>query len=116
MPSLLDLKILNTTTIEILGKTWEIVYLPTMHEVDRDGRNQYWGHWDPDTRKIRIWAGMTAEDKIQVIIHECIHIIASELGFTKLGNLNSSETKANNEVDALALGLMGLFVRNGLLR
>jgi hypothetical protein len=110
------LKILNTTMIEILGKTWEIVYLPTMQEVDRDGRNQCWGHWDPDTRKIRIWAGMTDEDKIQTLIHEIIHIIASELGFVKLANLSSGETKANNEVDALALGLMSLFVRNGLLR
>jgi Zn-dependent peptidase ImmA (M78 family) len=63
------------------------------------------GEYDPASGVIRVRAGLVAERRLQVLLHEVVHAVADD----RLIDLSEDET------EALALGLAALIVDNGLL-
>jgi hypothetical protein len=98
-------------SINILGKTYGVTYADKPSEVDIYRRQSLWGQVDYWTRTIRIYDNKTAdEDVLQVLLHEALHAILSELhmGDEKVGD--------EDTVDILALALADMLMRNGWLK
>ena len=97
-------------TVNILGKTYNIIYVDNPAEVDMYKRESLWGQIDFWTRTIRIYKNTrTTEDLWQSIIHECLHAITEEL------KLRLRLKENHEELDLLALALTDTFFRNGWL-
>lgn len=97
-----------------MGKAYSITYCDKPSEVDIHRRESLWGQVDYWTRSIRLWDGdNTPEDLLQALLHEVLHIVEQELHFKVL---ISSNERAHDEIDLIALVLTDVLTRNGWLR
>jgi Zn-dependent peptidase ImmA (M78 family) len=86
--------------INLCGHTYEVIY---KKQILMDGRECY-GLCDIDKHVIYLKTGMAETQRMDVLLHECIHAIEGIFG------LNLTETAVNN----LAIGLLSLIRENKL--
>jgi len=102
--------------VNILGKTYKIEYVKKPSDVDIFKRKSLWGQIDYWSRTIRIFddGNRTKEDIWETIIHEIIYGIATTLNLKLI--MTSEETRAEETVELLGIGLVDTLIRNGWLR
>jgi hypothetical protein len=70
--------------IIVCGKTYEVRWYDQMSDVAPDENEYQWGNTDPTRKVIRIWKAPSKQDRMEVLLHEVGHAIASEVRiFTK---------------------------------
>ena len=103
---------MRPTSLNILGKTYQVVYCDKPSDVDPRGHEALFGMVDTWTNEIRIYTGTSEHEIFDSIIHEVLHAITRNLKINTI-------TKANDQEDVvslLALGLSDFLVRNDWLR
>ena len=99
--------LLKPESVNILGREYAIQYVSNPAEVDIHRRAALWGQIDCWTRSIRVYDnGRRLDDILEVLLHEVIHGIATELN---IKTLNDSE----DDLHLLSVGLADVLVRNG---
>jgi hypothetical protein len=99
------------TTVNILGKEYQIFYVDNPAEVDIYKRESLWGQIDYWTRTIRIYDNGSQDGDIwHNLWHEILHGIIDALHITDISSLGKD--KENEIVDLLALGIMDVISRN----
>jgi hypothetical protein len=53
--------------VRLLKRIWDLVFVPNMSDLGRSDT--------PDTvdKKLRIWQGAKGQDRLETVIHECLH-------------------------------------------
>lgn len=101
------------TSVNILGKMYQITYVDKPSEVDLYKRESLWGQIDYWTRTIRIYDNKSPiENTIHTLFHEILHAIVEEL---KLKKWNDKD-EGHNDMDVVALALTDVLMRNGWLK
>ena len=100
---------MNPTEVNILGKTYKIIYCDKPSDVDIEKHEALWGQISYWSREIRIYDNKTSRGDIwHFIFHEIIH------GITM--GLNIKSIKGNeDDIDLLALALSDVMIRNDWL-
>jgi len=94
--------------VNILGVSYELIYVDKPSDVDIYKRESLWGQIDYWTRTIRIYDhGRSEEDVWETILHEVLHGIANALHLKCL-----KDEKNHDELDLLSLALTDVLFRN----
>lgn len=103
---------MKPTKVNILGKTYKIIYCNTPEEVDADGKEPLCGQIDYVKKHIRVYNFKESNaDLWHTILHEIIHGISYDLKIKALDGDHNDDT-----VDILALALMDVLFRNKWLK
>lgn len=100
-------------SVNILGKEYKIIYCDKPSEVDIYKRTSLWGQIDYWTRTIRVYANdNTMQDVLQILLHEILHGIVSELHISTIYDAKDEE----EVIDLLALALADVLERNNWIQ
>ena len=96
-------------SVNILGKTYRIIYVDNPAEVDWQKRRSLWGQIDYWTRTIRVYDNQRGDDdRLDAILHEVLHHLDEHLDLG-LG----SESEEHKKIELLSVALADVLLRNG---
>ncbi len=98
-------------SVNILGKTYKIIYCDNLFDVDKNGRSSLWGQVDFWDKEIRLYDKLGNDDIVHNLLHEILHAIVSELNIRSISNSNTEE----DDIDMITLALADIFIRNNWL-
>lgn len=99
------------TKINILGKTYKIIYCKTPGEIDLNKKDNSQGLINFWEKTIRIYNDPNQNDLLDTLLHEILHGIIEELNLTKF-----ADDKAHDQLEALSTVLADTLVRNNIIK